>query len=105
MARCFCSFLTLHGSPLKRFSDMMQYSSEISIPIKFLFSFLAAIAVVPLPIKGSRITFAYVLLLILSIRGGGKGEGWGLFISCANSHISPWEFAFGANLNFDFAIR
>ena len=65
------------------------YSGDISIPTNDRPNFLAAIAVVPLPINGSSIKFAFVLLIILSINATGNGAGCSFFISWVNSQMSP----------------
>ncbi len=83
----------------------MQYSSEISIPIKFLLCFNADIAVVPEPINGSNIKSAEVERIILSINFSGKGAGWGFLVSCVIYQTSPIELALGSNLNLSLAIK
>ena len=70
-----------------------------------MLQFIADMAVVPEPMKGSNTNLAVVELMILSINEMGKGAGCGFLKSCENSHTSPWAFAFGASLKFGLAIR
>jgi hypothetical protein len=57
------------------FLAALTYLDDISIPMKFLLFFLAAIPVVPEPINGPKRSLALVVLTIGLLKLLGKGAG------------------------------
>lgn len=72
---------SVEGNFLIRVLALAQYSGDSSIPMNRRPRLFAATAVVPLPMKGSRITSAVVERMIRSMSATGNGAGCSLLVS------------------------